>query len=570
MRMSRLFSRTLRQPPADTSDPGWRLLLRGGYLRPLAAGAYAFLPLGVRILRRLAGRLEEGLRRLDGQEIGLPAHLPGRLLRAAPEGGEWSPAASWEEAVAGLAGREIQSYRQLPLLLYHRAAPWRESPPAAEGLLAARQPPIVASYLLAAGAEELGERTRAVSGIHREALQAFALEALAAEADPGPEGEAAQVIFTPAGNGPDRFLACPACGYRAESRIAAFRRPQPQAEAPQPPRKVATPQAATIEALCRLLNVPASRALKSIFLMAGLAAEEGRQGERFVLAVVPGDRELSEAKLLRALGAAGVRPAGLEEIRRRGIEPGYGSAVGLPPPGAREIQVIVDSAVPALPNRVAGANEPGFHLLNVNCGRDFQPDRVADLAAAAEGDACPQCGRPLRALRGVTLAGTRLWSEAFSRAAESLYQDPQGRYRPIRLGTQWVDLAGLLVCLARRHRDEAGPVWPPAASPFPLVLVDLCRSPETADRLYDGLLRAGCEALYDDRAESAGVKFADADLSGIPLRLTVGERSLKQGIAELKARREAERRPIPLEEAVERVLREVRSLESPPPAPPEA
>ncbi len=589
MRMSRQFSRTLRETPSAAKRPpdaaigssaaaaGHRLLLRGGFLCPLAAGspgnvgtapgnvgtapgnvgtAYALLPLGARVLQKLDRRLEEGLAALGAQPLILP-DLP----------------APFEETVADLAGREVQSYRQLPQLLSHRLAFRRES------------------ALLAADEAQLRERAGAAVEVCRGLLRACALEVLAADADPGPLGASAERLFTPLDGGPERFLACPACGYRAESRIAAFRRPEEPAEALLPVQRVPTPDAATIEALCRSLGVPASRTSKSVFLMAAPAgavkrsAFDGAAGgvpagggqEQFVLAVVRGDRDLSEPKLLRALigeptggeGAGGraaisLRQAGEEEIRRQGIEPGYGSAAGLPPPGARRALVVVDSGIPGAANLVAGGNERGFHLLHVNCGRDYRPDRVADIAAARDGDGCPACGAALREVRGVGLALSRLWGEALSRFHESHYQDPQGRYRPIRLGTLSFDLSALIACLAEAHHDGNGPIWPPAAAPFPLVLVDLCRSPEAADRLYAELLARGCTPLYDDRAESAGVKFADADLSGIPLRLTVGERSLQQGVVELKRRDSPERVPVPLGEAVERVLRETAGGDRPP------
>jgi prolyl-tRNA synthetase len=276
--------------------------------------------------------------------------------------------------------------------------------------------------------------------------------------------------------------------------------------------------------------------------------------ERFVFALVRGDMELNETKLANAVGAGGLRAARTEEIRAVGAEPGYASPLGL-----RDVMVVADDAVALSPNLVAGANEEGFHLLNVNHGRDFVADVVADVAAAERGSACPECGAPMRAERGVEVGNIFKLGTRYAEAFGAYFLDRDGRRRPVVMGSYGIGVGRLLACIAEEHRDEDGLVWPVSVAPYHVHLV--APGDEAALGLYDELRSAGVEVLYDDRQESLGMKFKDADLSGALIRLTLTPRSLNNGGVEVKLRREGKSRIVSVDEAVEAVRKEISDLE---------
>jgi prolyl-tRNA synthetase len=344
------------------------------------------------------------------------------------------------------------------------------------------------------------------------------------------------IVLTPAGE--DTLLLCASCGYSANREVATFRKPAPPDEAPLPVEKVATPHCKTIAQLATFLGVPESRTAKVVFLV----AEAGK----VIFAITRGDMEVNETKLRQAAGVTALRPATEEEIRAVGAEPGYGSPVGV-----QGALVVVDDLVAASPNLVSGANQEGYHLLNVNCGRDYRPDIVADIAAARGGEPCATCGSPLRAERGIEVGNIFKLGTRYAEALGALYDDPQGVKRPIVMGSYGIGVGRLLATVAETHHDDQGLVWPASIAPFHVHLVPLAKKApqavEVADRLYDELWAAGIEVLYDDREEpSPGVKFNDADLIGLPLRITVSARSLEQGGVEHKRRSGAERQIVPL------------------------
>jgi prolyl-tRNA synthetase len=357
------------------------------------------------------------------------------------------------------------------------------------------------------------------------------------------------MYLTPVGE--DTILICEHCGYTANRQVARFRKPIPQAEEQRPIGKVATPGTGTIETLAPSLEIPKSRTAKAVFQVAAI---EG--AERFVFAVVRGDMELNETKLANAVGASELRPALPEEVRAVGAEPGYGS-----PLGVEGTIVVVDDAIPVSPNLVAGANEEGFHFLNVNYGRDFEAEIVADIAAAGDGSLCPECGDAMRAVRGVEVGnifklGTR-YSEAFS--ASFLNED--GRRKPVVMGSYGIGLGRLLACIAEEHHDENGLIWPVSVAPYHVHIV-ATEAGEMADGLYERLISAGVEVLYDDRRESLGVKFKDADLIGAPIRLTLTPHSLQRGGVEIKARSDAEGSIVSTDEVVSVVKGKIADLET--------
>jgi prolyl-tRNA synthetase len=338
-------------------------------------------------------------------------------------------------------------------------------------------------------------------------------------------------LVWPSEAGREKVVACGSCSYVADEAIARACKTPPPAEDVQPMEDVETPECKTISDLARFLNVPASRTAKALFLV---VSSEG-ENDRFVMAIVRGDMDLNESKLRRVLGVEQLGPATEGEIRRVGAEPGYGSPVGV-----EGVTVVVDELIPQSPNLVAGANRPGYHRLNVNYGRDYGASIVADITAARDGDACPECGAALRVVNGVVMATVAKVSEDYSRAMKATFLDRSGQAQFMLMGRYRLYADRLLAAVAEAHHDDYGVIWPPPVAPYDVYLMTLGRQNEAvetvADDLYSDLIAAGMDVLYDDRDERAGVKFHDADLLGVPMRLVVGPRGLESGTVELKRR----------------------------------
>jgi prolyl-tRNA synthetase len=572
MRMSHLFSRTLREAPADTEAVSHQLLLRAGFIRQLAAGIFSYLPLAQRSMQKIEAILRAEINAIGGQEMTMPVVHPADLWK---ETGRWHSvgaelgrfrdradrdmvlAMTHEEVVADLARKEISSYRQLPALVYHIQTKWRDDPRPRAGLIRVREFTMLDSYSLDADAEGLDRQYRAHYQAYFNIFHRCGLPVIAVKSDVGMMGGSLAheyMYLTPLGE--DTLLLCDACGYAANRQIARFRKPPAAPEAPRPLEKVATPATTTIESLAALLGVSKARTAKAVFMVATPASAGPDQ---FVFAVVRGDMEVNETKLANAVQAKEMRPARVEEIRAVGAEPGYASPVGL-----RDVLVVVDDAAAEAPNLVAGANEAGYHLLNTNYGRDFSAAVVTDIAAAGAGDACPDCGAPLRASGGVETGNIFKLGTRYTAALGATFLDREGKARPVVMGSYGIGVGRLLACVAEEHHDDKGLVWPISVAPFAVHLVVLAGegSPAraTADQLYADLQAAGVEALYDDREESPGVKFNDADLIGVPLRLTVGERSLKRGGVELKSRAGGDVVIVPVTDAVARAQAEIAAL----------
>jgi prolyl-tRNA synthetase len=354
------------------------------------------------------------------------------------------------------------------------------------------------------------------------------------------------MYLTPIGE--DTLLLCDNCGYQANRQIATFRKPEAAVEEPMPVERVATPEMKTIAGLADFLDVPRSRTAKAVFMVATFS-EGDADTERFVFAVVRGDMDLSETKLTNAVKAKELRPAHDEEIVAAGAVPGYASPVGL-----NGVLVVVDDAVVRSPNLVAGANEAGYHLRNVNYGRDYEAAVVADIAAAQEGDLCPVCGTSMRMSRGVEVGNIFKLGTRYSKDMGAMFVDEDGESRPVIMGSYGIGVGRLLACIAEEYNDDHGLYWPVTVAPYEVHLVALRGGFDEAETLYQALQQAGVEVLFDDRDESPGVKFNDADLIGVPVRVTVGKRSLDEGGIELKLREEKDRSLAPLAEAQSRIL----------------
>jgi prolyl-tRNA synthetase len=583
MRMSQLFSQTLREAPAEADSASHQLLVRAGFIRQLAAGIFSYLPLARRSLNKIEDIIRLEIEAIGGQEITMPVVHPAALWQ---ETGRWQQigaemgrfkdrsgrdmvlAMTHEEVIADLVRKEVRSYRQLPRLLYHIQTKWRDDPRPRAGLIRVREFTMKDSYSLDIDALGLDRQYRAHYQAYFNIFHRCGLPVLSVKADVGMMGGSLAheyMYLTPIGE--DTILICPGCGYTANRQIAIFKKQIADPEEALPLEKVATPQVKTIEGLAEFLSVPKARTAKAVFMVASLE-EGGQPVERFIFAVVRGDMEVNETKLANATGARELRPALDEEIRAVGAVPGYASPLGL-----KNLLVVVDDSVRDSPNLVAGANQEGYHLRNTNYGRDYEAALVTNIASAEAGSACPQCGTPMQVERGVEVGNIFKLGTRYSQALGCNFLDKDGQTRPVVMGSYGIGSGRLLACIAEEHHDENGLVWPISVAPFPVHLVLLApkgsqlegaagsETVTTAERLYLDFKKAGIPLLYDDRAESPGVKFNDADLIGMPIRLTVSERALKQGGVEYKRRDQQEKRVLPLEGVMESVRAQIKALE---------
>jgi prolyl-tRNA synthetase len=565
--MSRLFFQTLREVPAEAETISHQLMLRAALIHPIAAGIFDFLPLGHRVKLKIETIMRDEMNAIDGQEVTLPVVHPAELWQRSGRwqaigddmarlkdrnGRDYCLGMTHEEVMAELAQTVVSSYRQLPFVLYQIQTKFRDEPRPRAGTIRVREFTMKDAYSFDRDYAGLDAFYPRIYQSYFNIFRRCGLEVLAVESDTGMMGGTMAHEFmalTPIGE--DTLLICDACHYSANRQIAVFAKPAPPDDAPLPISQVHTPSVTTIAALAEFLQIEQAQTAKAIFMIAEMDAPGGKVAERFVFAVVRGDMELNETKLTNALKARRLRPATTDEIRAVGAEPGYGSPIGI---DRSQVTLIVDDLVAASPNLVAGANRPDYHLRHVNYGRDYTADIVTDIVAAADGYACPKCGAPLRTVRGVEVGNIFKLGTKYSEAMGATYLDEAGETKPIVMGSYGIGSGRVMACIIEHHHDDLGIQWPITIAPYQVMIVGLgtAKQPEVveaAERIYAGLQAAGVEVLYDDRDERAGVKFNDADLLGIPLRLTVGGKGLKSGSLELKLRRNGELRAVPVEGA---------------------
>ncbi|HQM55174.1 MAG TPA: proline--tRNA ligase [Anaerolineaceae bacterium] len=578
MRLSNLFSQTLRENPADAEFASHQLLVRAGFIRQLGSGIFTYMPLAYRVLERVKRILREEMEAIGGQELLMPVVQPADIWKESRRyyqigsemgrftdrsGHEMVLAMTHEEAVSDLVRGVVHSYRQLPAIIYHLQTKWRDDPRPRAGLIRVREFLMLDSYSLDADWQGLDTRYKQHYEAYFRIFRRCGLPVVAVRSDSGMMGgeEAHEYMYLTPG-GEDSLLFCDACGYSANRQAATTRKMEPAKEAFLPLEKVATPRVSSIDDLTAFLNIPPARTAKAVFYMGLVDEDGGEQKWAFIFTVVRGDMEVNETKVANLVKASDLRPATEDEIRSIGAVPGYASPLGL-----KGVTVLVDELAAKSPNLVAGANEEGYHLRNVNHGRDYQASMIADISAAREGDACPECGAALRLSRGVEVGNIFKLGARYSDALGCTYLDKNGQSQPVIMGSYGIGLGRLIACVAEEHHDERGLTWPVSLAPFPVHVVVLkgkeMDSEALAARVENALRDAGLEPLVDDREESAGVKFNDADLIGLPLRITVSERSFRAGGLEIKPRRGGETVVVPMENLVVEVQRLLNALEEP-------
>ncbi|MBC7220444.1 proline--tRNA ligase [Candidatus Bipolaricaulota bacterium] len=549
MRWSRYFLPTWKEEPAEADLPSHVLMLRAGLIRPLAAGIYTYLPFGWRALRKVEAIVREEMDAIGGAELHMPIVHPaelwaktGRLVDAGEilirfqdrAGREMVLGPTHEEVVTDLARREIQSWRQLPLMLYQIQTKFRDEPRARGGLVRVREFTMKDGYSFHEDAADLDRYYPEVYRAYERIFRRCGLVPVPVEADPGlMGGSGSHEFMLPHDGGEDTFVRCTGCGYAANRDGAVADKSSDSDEELRPLEEVATPDCYTIEAVASFLGVPPRRTAKAVFF---------RAGGKLVFVVIRGDLEVNAAKLARLLGTAELAPASEEEIAASGAVPGYASPIGISGRGA---VVVVDDSIPRARNLVAGANKEGFHLRNVNFPRDFQASLVGDVALARDGDPCVRCGATLRVQRGIELGHIFKLGTKYSQALGATFLDREGQARPLVMGCYGIGIGRLLAAVIESHHDEEGIVWPASVAPFHVLVTVLNPTAQPqlalATSIAAHLAQQGLDVLLDDRERSPGEKFHDAKLVGIPVLVAIGPRSLRNGEVETERRRDSAR-----------------------------
>jgi len=549
----------MKEIPSEAVTVSHQLMLRSGMINQLAAGVYSYLPLAWRSLRKIENIIREEMDAAGGQELNLPVLQPleiwqetgralafGKGLFVLTDRRERPLALgpTHEEVITQLVSRYVQSYRDLPQRLYQIQTKFRDEPRPRGGLIRVRE--FIMKDLYSFDADEAGLEAsyRKMAQAYRNIYARCGLPALMVEADSGAiGGKDSHEFMLLTATGEDEIIRCPGCGYAANVEKAQSQKGSAGGGKPLPVAEVATPGMATIEEVSSFLNVPARQTIKAVFYTVDGA---------LVFVVIRGDLPVNEVKLKNLLGCVELRLATEAEVKAAGMVAGAASPVGL-----RGVRVIADDSLHSGTNFVAGGNRPDTHLRNVNFPRDFAADIVADIARARAGQQCARCGGVLEAIRGIEVGHIFKLGTFFTDRLGAVFLDEKGVSRPIIMGCYGIGVGRLLAAAVEQNHDERGIVWPLPIAPYHVYLCPLYRDgtpvAEIAGGLYRELEAAGVEVLYDDRQESPGVKFADADLLGIPLRITVSPRTLAKGSLELKLRWQKEPEIIAREAALGRV-----------------
>ena len=559
MRFTRMVSRTLRFDPPEAETASHRLMLRAGLMQQVAAGVYSYLPLALRSLRKIEGIIREEMDAAGGQELLLPALQPLELWeqtgrRAAfgdnlfalrdRRGRPLALAPTHEEVITNVVKSNVQSYRDLPLLLYQIQTKFRDEPRPRAGLIRVREFDMKDAYSFNADEASLDATYQDMAQAYRNIFRRCGLPVLMAEADSGAiGGKDSHEFLLPTDTGEDTVITCPNCRYTANAEKAQAVIPSWNGDTGggEPLREVATPGVRTIAALAELLGVAEAQTLKAVFYIA--------DGEP-VFVTIRGDLEVNEVKLKNALHCDELRFAEDDEVQAAGLVAGSASAVGI-----TGIRKVADPSIQSGVNFVVGANKPGVHLTGANYPRDFQVDLLADIALAQPGQLCVYCGHPLESIRGVEVGHIFKLGTFFSETLGATYLDAEGRNRPITMGCYGIGVGRLLAAAIEQNHDQRGIVFPAPIAPYQAHLIGLNLSnadvAAAADNLYAQLNAAGIETLYDDRPDqAAGVKFNDADLLGLPVRLVVSPRNLRDSVVEIRGRMDAEASTVPMDGVV--------------------
>lgn len=551
MRASNLYAPTLRNTPAEAEIVSHQLMYRAGMIRKVAGGMYTFLPLGWRVIRKIEQIIREEMDAAGGQEVMMPIMQPAELWE---ESGRWAAygdemmrikdrhernfclGPTHEEMITDLVRDEVRSYKQLPLLLYQIQDKFRDERRPRFGLMRSREFIMKDLYSFDKDIAGMNESYKKMYDAYTKIYTRMGLEFRPVEADNGAIGGGHSHEFTVlADAGESNIVYCSKCDYAASDEKAELKPIAMPSEAAEPLSKIATPDTNTIEAVVNLLKVPVEKTIKAVAYQTDT--------DELVLVFIRGDHEVNEVKVINQLdGALELRMADEEAIKSVGGYPGFMSPIGI----KEGTRILVDATVMNMSNAVAGANEEGYHYVNVNPKRDFTQESIVitDLRMVKEGDPCPHCGAGLNMTRGIEAGQVFTLGTKYSKAMGATFLDENGKEQPLYMGCYGIGVGRTMAAAIEQNNDEQGIVWPRAIAPYEVVVVAVNAKKadqlEYAEKVYAECQKAGLDTLLDDRKERAGVKFKDCDLIGYPVRVVIGPKAIEEGQIEIKVRKTGE------------------------------
>jgi prolyl-tRNA synthetase len=556
---------TLKEVPADAEAISHIMMLRAGYIRQLAAGLYIFLPLGIRVIERINKILREEMNAIGAQEITMPALHPSEVWK---ETGRWNEIGdemfrlkdrggrdmclgmTHEEIIAWLAAREIRSYRDLPQIWYQIQLKLRDEARPKSGVLRTREFLMKDSYSLDTDDEGLEKSYQLHAEAYHKIFSRCGLQFFMVESDPGMMGGAkAHEFMAPSPAGEDEIVLCDSCGYAANVELAVSF-PEKVEEKDWILEEILTPEKRTVQEVSNYLKLNSEYFIKSILLISDKTP---------VLALVRGDQELHEKKLIKIIGKH--RQAHKEEVKDiLGVEAGF---IG---PMNHKIRIVADISLKE-GVYVSGANKPNYHVKGIRPGKDFTAE-WHDIHISKKGEFCQKCNTPLRVEQAIEIGNIFMLGTKYSLPLKAFYLDKNGQEKPIVMGSYGIGPARIAAAAIEQNNDKDGIIWPKSIAPFDVEILPLnmkdSKTVEVAEKLYMDLAGEGIEVLIDDRDERAGVKFKDADLIGIPTQIIIGEKNLKEGLIEIKDRRTREVTKVIVEEIVERLTKDFMKIGNPP------
>lgn len=552
-KMSQLYAPTLKEDPAEAELASHRLLLRAGMIRKTAAGLYSYLPLAWRSIRKIEAVIRDEMEAIGAQEMMVPIltpaelwHESGRWDAYGPElmriadrhGREFALGPTHEETFTDLVKNELRSYKQLPCTLYQIQDKFRDEMRPRFGLMRGREFIMKDAYSFSATQESLQECYEQEKAAYARIAERCGIYALPVVADSGQIGGDTSVEFMALADSGEAELVYCDCGFAADVEAAATKVPVTEGPGDGTLEKVHTPGLGTIEAVADFFGFPENGTRKSL----ALVAEDGTS----VVAIVPGDHELNEIKAGKLFGAYHLMSD--EELELAGLHKGFIGPVGLP----GGVRLVCDESLRESVSWTCGANEMDYHYTGARPGRDFEVDEWADLVSVKAGDPCPHCGAALKSARGIEISQVFQLGTKYSESMGATFADEDGVERPFLMGCYGIGVSRTLAAVVEQHNDEHGICWPVCVAPYEVEVVPLAVNDDVvtpvAEKLVDELSAADLEVLLDDRKERPGVKFADADLIGIPYQVILGKRGVANGMAEVKVRETGERFDVPLDE----------------------
>lgn len=564
MKWSQTYIPTLRDDPAEAEIVSHRLLVRAGYIRKLAAGVYNYLPLMQRVLLKITEIVREEMNASGAQEILMPVLHPAELWQ---QSGRWETVGrelmrardrhdrdlvlggTHEEVVTYLIKGEVKSYRQLPLNLYQIQNKFRDEIRPRFGLMRGREFIMKDAYSFDKDEESFKISYQKMLDAYFKTFNRCGLETKMVESDTGAMGGKAAhefMVIVDTEGGENIIFFCNRCDYAANMDKASSLELEPctKEDSEKPLQKVPTPDMKTVEEVTGFLNVPAKKLAKTLLYKA-----DGK----IIAAMIRGDRQINEVKLKNFVGCINLEMADAQTVERiTGAPVGFAGPLNL-----KNVTVVADDEIPPLKNFVAGANQNDYHFINVNTGRDFKVDQITEIRCAQEGEKCPRCKNgKLLTSRGIEVGNTFMLGTKYSQALDATFLDANGQERPFIMGSYGIGITRTAQAAVEKFHDEKGIIWPASIAPVSVEILPLNvaddRQSKVAFEIYQKMREQKIEVLIDDRDERAGVKFNDADLIGLPLRISVGAKSLKEDKVEICVRKTKEVISVPQEEAIEK------------------